>query len=457
MSNLEAFGYKQELKRSLGTLDLLIYGLVFISPTAPFPTFGIVYNNSHGMVPLVYVVGFVAMLFTAISYMTMARTFPLAGSVYTYAGRGIGVEAGFLAGWAILLDYLLIPTAVYVICAVAIQAVIPDVPKGVWVVLLLGLNTTINILGVETAARMNAVLLSLQLLLLAAFMGLAVLALAHGVAGAHVSLRPFADPGRLTPGLIFGALPVAALSFLGFDAVSTLSEEARGGPPAVARATLLALFLAAALFVAQTWLASLFVLGAERFAPGDPTNQAFLSISLIVGGPAFRWMISILGVLFGGVAAALVAQSAAARLLYGMARDGRLPRSLARIHPGRKAPVRAALVVAALTLVLGLSLVSQLELLLTVVSIGALTSFFMLHISVIVHFAWRGRSRQYIRHLAVPVIGAAIIAYVLVSAEIHAKIVGLTWMILGLVIMLVLKLTGRLPALPGPAESVASG
>ena len=109
------------------------------------------------------------------------------------------------------------------------------------------------------------------------------------------------------------------------------------------------------------------------------------------------------------------------------------------------------------TFIAGLSLVSQLELLLTVVSIGALTSFFMLHISVIVHFAWRGRSRQYIRHLAVPVVGAAIIAYVLVSAEIHAKIVGLTWMILGLVIMLALKLTGRLPALPGPAESVASG
>jgi amino acid transporter len=365
------------------------------------------------------------------------------------------VEAGFLAGWAILLDYLLIPTAVYVICAVAIQAVVPDVPKGLWVALLLGLNTTINVLGVETAARMNAALLSLQMLLLAAFMGLAVLALAHGVAGAHLTLRPFADPARLTPGLIFAALPVAALSFLGFDAVSTLSEEARGGPPAVARATMLALFLAAALFVGQTWLASLFVLGTERFAPGDPTNQAFLTISRTVGGPAFRWMISILGVLFGGVAAALVAQAAAARLLYGMARDGRLPRALAHIHPGRKAPVRAALVVAALTLVLGLSLVSQLELLLTVVSIGALTSFFMLHVSVVVHFAWRGRSRQYVRHLAVPVVGAAIIAYVLVSAEIHAKIVGLAWMTLGLAIMLALKLTGRLPALPGPAESMA--
>ncbi len=283
----------------------------------------------------------------------------------------------------------------------AIQAVIPDVPKGVWVVVLLGFNTLVNVFGVQTAARMNAVLLTLQMVLLAAFMVLGVLALTHGVAGAHLTLKPLADFGLLSPTLIFSAMPVAALSFLGFDAISTLSEEARGGPPAVARATILALILAAALFVAQTWLASLFVLHTPRFAPGDPTNQAFLTISLIVGGPAFRWVISIFGVLFGGVAAALVAQSAAARLLYGI-----------------------------------------------VVSIGALTGFVMLHASVIVHFAWRGRSRQLIRHLVVPLIGIAIIGYVLVSAENHAKIVGLVWMSVGAAIMLALKVSGRLPALP---------
>jgi amino acid transporter len=326
--------------------------------------------------------------------------------------------------------------------------VIPDVPKGVWVVVLLGFNTLVNVFGVQTAARMNAVLLTLQMVLLAAFMVLGVMALTHGVAGAHLTLKPLADFGHLSPTLIFSAMPVAALSFLGFDAISTLSEEARGGPPAVARATILALVLAAALFVAQTWLASLFVLHTPRFAPGDPTNQAFLTISLIVGGPAFRWVISIFGVLFGGVAAALVAQSAAARLLYGMARDGRLPRGLAHVHPGRKVPVRAALLVAAMTLVLGLALVSQLELLLTVVSIGALTGFVMLHVSVIIHFAWRGRSRQLIRHLVVPLIGIAIIGYVLVSAEIHAKIVGVVWMSIGAAIMLALKVSGRLPALP---------
>src|SRR5215470_19796307 len=123
--SLERFGYRQELKRSLSLTDLVVYGLVFIDVIAPFSVFGIVFNLSHGMVPLVYIVGFVAMTFTGLSYAMMSRIFPTAGSVYAYAGRGISASAGFLAGWVLLLDYVLMPSLAYVICAVAIQAIIP--------------------------------------------------------------------------------------------------------------------------------------------------------------------------------------------------------------------------------------------------------------------------------------------------------------------------------------------
>src|ERR1051326_6480879 len=122
-AGVEAFGYRQELKRSLSLFDLLVYGLVFITPIGPFAVFGFVYNASKGMVPLVYFVGLVAMLFTAASYMAMSRAFPIAGSVYTYASRSIGETVGFFAGWAILLDYILTPTLVYVACSVAIHSV----------------------------------------------------------------------------------------------------------------------------------------------------------------------------------------------------------------------------------------------------------------------------------------------------------------------------------------------
>src|SRR5438105_3494427 len=147
--SLEQFGYRQELKRSLSLFDLVVYGLIFINPVSPMSIFGFVYNTSKGMVPLVYAVGFIAMTFTALSYVTMSREFPVAGSVYTYAARGINASAGFLAGWAILLDYMLMPALTYVILGVALQAVIPDAPRELWIIVFLSLVTVINCRGIE--------------------------------------------------------------------------------------------------------------------------------------------------------------------------------------------------------------------------------------------------------------------------------------------------------------------
>ena len=299
---VESFGYRQELKRTLSAFDLLVYGLVFITPIAPWSSFGFVFNASHGMVPLVYVVGLVAMVFTARSYMVMSAAFPVAGSVYAYAGKGVGESAGFLAGWALLLDYLLLPTLIYVICAVAINSVLPMLPKPLLVAAFLALNTTVNIIGVESTAKLSVGLLFLQILLLAVFMGLCLIGLAQGTGGAHLSMAPLFDAQKVSPALIFGALSLAALSFLGFDAISTLTEEAKGGARAVGFATMLSLLVAAGLFVVQTYLASLFVLDRTSFAPGDEAATAFFIIAKTVGGEPMRWAVSILGVLLSGLA-----------------------------------------------------------------------------------------------------------------------------------------------------------
>jgi amino acid transporter len=446
-SGVEAFGYRQELKRSLGLSDLLIYGLVFIVPTAPFPVFGIVFNASKGMVPLVYAVGLVAMLFTAISYMTMSKAFPVAGSVYTYASRSLGEFAGFFAGWGILLDYLLTPTLIYVVCAIAVHSVVPEIPKGVWVVSLLFFSTTVNFFGIETATRVNIALLAVQLVLLAIFMVLGVIALIHGVGGAHLSIAPLYNAKIISPKVIFGALSLAVLSFLGFDAISTLAEETRGGPHLVGRATMLSLCLAAFLFVAQTYLASLFVLGRTHFAPGDPTETAFYGIVTMVGGVWYKVVVSILGVLVSGIPAALTAQAATARLLYGMARDGQLPRILAHIHPVQKVPDYAIACVALVTLVLGLLLVSQLELLSSMVSFGALLGFLLLHCSVIAHGLRTRQLGSWLRFVVLPTVGFLIIAYVLINAQKNAQIAGGCWLALGAAIYVELKRSGRPVAL----------
>ncbi|MDQ0464351.1 amino acid transporter [Caulobacter ginsengisoli] len=445
---VEAFGYKQELKRALSLWDLLFYGLVFISPIAPFGVFGFVYNASHGMPPLVYAVGLIAMLFTAFSYVAMSRAFPVAGSVYAYAGRGIGESAGFLAGWAILLDYLLLPTLVYVGASVTMTVVLPGVPKPVWVVVFLVFNTVVNLIGIETTALLNKILLALQIMVLAVFVGFAVYGLQHGVAGAHLSWAPLWDSAKVTPALVFGALSFAALSFLGFDAISTLSEEAKGGARSVGWATILSLVLAATLFIGQTYLASLFVLGRDHFPPGDGTANAFLTVANIMGGPILQNVTAVLGLLLSALAGALAAQAATARLLYSMARDGKLPRFLAHVDARRKTPQRAVLLVAAITLLLGLAMVDHLQLIISLVNFGALFGFLTLHLSVVWYFLIRRRTGRWFAHLLSPALGFAVIAYVLYNADHLAKIAGLTWLAVGVVVLVVLKLKGQSAALP---------
>ncbi|HEV7849851.1 MAG TPA: amino acid permease, partial [Mycobacterium sp.] len=158
--SLESFGYTQELHRSVATVDLLIYGLIFMVPIAPWAIFGTVYNSAAGMVPLVYLIGLVAMVFTAMAYAQMARSFPLAGSVFSYVGRGIHPGAGFFAGWAILLDYLLVPTLLYVFAAESMIGLFPGTPRWMWAIVFVVVNTVINLLGVDSLKMANRVFLA---------------------------------------------------------------------------------------------------------------------------------------------------------------------------------------------------------------------------------------------------------------------------------------------------------
>src|SRR5687767_13767767 len=160
---VEAFGYKQELKRSLTFTDLLVYGLIFMVPIAPFGIFGSVFQASGGMVALAYAVGMLAMAFTAASYAQMARAFPMAGSVYAYAGRGIAQPVGFLAGWMVLLDYVLVPGLLYLIASIAMYSIVPAISVWLWIVAFVALNTVVNYLGIEMTARVNKIMLVAEL------------------------------------------------------------------------------------------------------------------------------------------------------------------------------------------------------------------------------------------------------------------------------------------------------
>jgi amino acid transporter len=429
MPTLEQFGYKQELKRALTTRDLVVFGMIFMVPIAPYAVFGFVWNDAKGMVPLAYFVGLIGMFFTAMSYAAMSRAFPIAGSVYSYAQHGLSEVAGFFSGWLILLDYILVPALLYIVSAVALRPLVPNTPEWVWLVGFIAFNAVVNLIGIQFTARVNLYLLAMELVVLALFVvfGLAALYSGHGAGG--LTVKPVYDPSVFSMATIAGATSIAVLSFLGFDGISTLSEESGAGQNSVGRATLLSLLLVGVLFMLQTWIATDLAQGMRFSSP----ETAFYEITERAGGVWLRRITIIAVVISSGIANAMAAQAAVSRVLYAMARDGKLPAALARIHPRFKTPYVSTLVVACVSLVVGLLFSQRLDDLSRIVNFGALTGFLFLHLSVINYYFIRQRSGNWLQHLLFPLAGSVVIAYVLYEMDTSAKIMGACWIAVGAV------------------------
>ena len=423
------------LARALTFRDLVVYGLLFIGPLAPVGVFGVLDARTNGAVALVYVLATVAMALTAWSYAEMSRVVPHAGSVFAYATQGLGGAAGFLAGWLAMLDYLLIPSVAYLFSGIALHALVPAVPAWVFTLVAFAATTSLNLAGVAVAARAGTVVLLAEIGVLLLFTALALVALASNGA-ARPWASPFTGLGSFDLSVVVGAVSVAVLSFLGFDAIAGFAEEQAGDARDVGRAILVCLAIAGATFVSQTWLAALLarVTPAELAALPDRQGTAFYDISRAAVAP---WLATVLALTkaVGPAFAAMTGQAAAARLLFGMARDGRLPRVLAEVDARHHVP-RAALIAAALlTPVVSVWAARRpdgLDLLVSIVDIGALAAFTLLHASVVGYFVIGGRAAARLAHAAIPVLGAIVTTWVIVEARPLAQVVGASWAILGL-------------------------
>jgi amino acid transporter len=427
------------LRRSLSRRDLIVYGLLFIGPLAPVGVFGVLDARTSGAVALVYLCATIAMAFTAWSYAQMSAAVPHAGSVFAYVTEGVGRRAGFLAGWLAMLDYLLIPSVAYLFCGIALHALIPTVPAWVFTVLAFALTTALNMAGVGVAARAGFVVLVAEIVVLVVFVVSALVVLAS-----HGPARPWMAPFTGTAGgvdafTIAGAISVAVLSFLGFDAIASFAEESAGDARQVGRAIVFCLATAGLLFVAQTYLAGVL----SRTNPADLAAQpaaqgtAFYDLARVAIGP---WMATLLAVTkaIGPAFAAMSGQAAAARLLFGMARDGRLPRALAMVDARRGVPRVSLLTAAVLTLVVSVWAARRadgLDVLVSIVDVGALAAFTLLHASVVGYFVVLRKGTARLAHLVVPVLGAAVTIWVLVAASAPAKVVGLAWLAAGLIVL----------------------
>jgi amino acid transporter len=425
------------LARALTFRDLVVYGLLFIGPLAPVGVFGVLDARTDGAVAVVYLFATAAMACTAWSYAQMSRVVPHAGSVFAYASAGLGGTAGFLAGWLAMLDYLLIPSVAYLFSGIALHALVPAVPAWVFTLAAFAATTALNLSGVSLAARAGAAVLTAEIVVLILFVALALLTV-FTVGPARPWSSPFTGVESFGVSNVIGGVSIAVLSFLGFDAIAGFAEENAGDARDVGRAILLCLAVAGVTFVLQTWLAALLAVTTPSDLAAAPASQgtAFYDITRAAIAP---WLATTLAVTkaIGPAFAAMTGQAAAARLLFGMARDGRLPSSLARVNARHGVPYTALVAAAVLTAAVSVWAARRsdgLEVLVSIVDIGALAAFTLLHASVVGYFVAGRRASARFPHVAIPVLGALVTLWVIAEASGLALTIGGLWALVGLII-----------------------
>jgi putrescine importer len=432
-----AGGTGGSFKRVLSLWDLVLFGIAFVSPTAPYALFGIVTAKSHGHIPLAYLVAMLAMSFTSISYGRMALAFPGPGSTYTFASKALHPHAGYFAGWGIILDYILVPLLSITYVSLAGSRFLPQVPYAAWVVLTTVGITVINLRGIEMTARANLVLNLIMITSLVWFVFATLATLAAGAGeGRWLSAKPFYNPGTFSFAPLMSATSIAVLSFLGFDGITTLSEDAKNGSADIARATVLVCFICGALFVLQTYVAQL---AWPDYTTFSQMETAFMDVSRRVGGNWLFYFVS-LALVVAGLGSAITAQASASRLLCGMGHDRLLPAKLfGYIHPKLGTPVYSVLLMGTVHLcgAVFLSFGEAAE----VINFGAFVGFMAVNLSVIRHYFLRSKERKgfsLFLNLLFPSLGFAICFYIWLNLSHFSLKLGALWMILGFLYLAVL-------------------
>jgi amino acid transporter len=379
----------------------------------------------------------VAMLFTAASYGKMAGAFPAAGSTYTYAQRSLNDHVGFLAGWAMILDYFLIPLLSVVYAALTAGRLLPGVPYLVWAVLFTVSITLINIRGIKMTARASRVMMVIMTFSAVLFVALAAFRVVqgHGWGGLWVGAAIFNRGTFVLRPLMLGA-GIAALSYIGFDAVSTLAEDTQDPERNIAIATVAVCIIQTVFCFATVYLAALVWPDYSSFPESE---TAILDISRLLGG---AWMFGFITfvLLVAGLASALTGQAGASRLLFGMGRDGVISRSIfAHVSPRYSTPTRSIYVMAVFTLV-G-SLLMRFELAVQLLNFGAFVGFILVNLSVIRHYYFRRQLRAglgFFTNLVFPLLGTITCVYLWINLSAKAKAVGFIWLGLGVIYLAVL-------------------
>ncbi|OBC04235.1 Putrescine importer PuuP [Mycobacterium sp. 852013-50091_SCH5140682] len=418
-------------------------GLGYMTPMTVFDTFGLVSEATNSVVPLAYLVALVAMVFTAISYGRMTRVYPSAGSAFTYTSEVIHPNAGFLVGWSSLLDYLLLPMVNAVIGRIYFESFFPDAPSWVFVVVYVGVITAFNLWSIKGTSRVNGILVVFQTVLIGVFIVLAWLSLRHGMgAGTALTLDPLYHAGVDMSAVITGAT-VVCFSFIGFDAITMYSEEAKT-PNTVPKAIVLALLIGGAIFFVAAWFSQAVFPNLDGF---EVTDDTLPEMALKVGGQFFKILFTS-AALAAMVASSLSSHASVSRMIYVMARNGkgRISKYLAYIHPTFLTPAHAVIIVGVVSL---LAIKFTLEFASAMINFGALIAFTFVNLTVIVYFAFRLKQRRTPKeifiNIVLPFVGMCMTLVLWSKLHIQALEYGAIWFTIGLILLVYLTRGFRQP------------
>lgn len=416
------------LTRTLRLPSLVLFGLAYLTPLIVLGIFGVIASETGGASASAYLIALIAMLFTANSYGRMAKAYPVAGSAYTYVRRTIDGRVGFLVGWAIMLDYLFLPMVIWLIGGSYLKAQFPAIPMPVWILGFILITSALNIIGIKVADRTNLVLMTFQILIIVFFVALSIADVVRGEGAAGLaSSGPFLSGEAGFAGIAGGAA-IAAYSFLGFDAVTTLTEETVEPRRTVPRAIMLVALIGGGIFVVVAYVTQLVHPGGVF----ENSDTAAFEIAVKIGGNFFG-AVFLAALVIAQFTSGLAAQASGSRLLYAMGRDGVLPkRVFGALNPRFHTPILSILAIAVVGLI---AMFMDVATSTSFINFGAFVAFIMVNVSVIAYWAKErraGRSHSAALYLGAPIIGVIVIAYLLTQLDIHAITLGSIWLVVGI-------------------------
>jgi putrescine importer len=420
---------RSTLKRSLTLFSVVFLGLAWNCPMVFFQNYGISMDVSQGALTISYILAFVAILFTALSYAKMSRVIPIAGSAYTYTQKSMGSEAGFLVGWAILLDYILTPMITSLASAIFLNAEFPSIPFWAWFVILTVGVTVVSLVGITVSANLSKLLVIIQFVFFFVFIALTIKSLLGGEgAGTLFSSQPFTT-NHLPMSVILSATAIISYSFLGFDAVTTLAEETLKPGKTIPKAIIIMLLVIGVVYIASSYFSQL-LHPSTNF---ENIDSAANELAIIVGGNALQAALTTV-LIMANFTCGVSAVTSVSRILFAMGRDSVLPKSVfAYIHPRFKTPMFGILIVGLIGLT---GLFMSLGTAISFISFGALIAFTFVNLSVISHYYVRNKqrsSKDTIQYLILPLIGSGIIVWLWTSLSKDAFLLGGSWLILGII------------------------